>query len=297
MSNDVPLTTHNLQREDRTRLIKSTRKIGDVVGETPHLVDISSCPPPLPSSSRKLRRSRQDDTQDSPSPPAFPSPRIADGRPLLYLRVPDSPPADFPPATPAPSPTLTVALNLRHISKEKDDAARRRKMAKLFRTLGVNVPTELVFPPQKDRLSRRLTARTLMSRTATPEPAHAHKRRSAVTPEPAHTHKRRSGVSAASRGGRAADPISRGWVWVGRRDEIPPHVRVHVRGSEADPGIAGDWVTVNGIDSEEREIPQHPAVSKLRTMHRKENGWSGEWAGAVENMDDVVRSLRGLKVK
>ncbi|KAJ7116934.1 hypothetical protein C8R44DRAFT_791664 [Mycena epipterygia] len=32
-------------------------------------------------------------------------------------------------------------------------------------------------------------------------------------------------------------------------------------------------------------------------MQRREDGWTGEWAGAVGNMDDVVRGLRGLRAR
>jgi hypothetical protein len=46
-----------------------------------------------------------------------------------------------------------------------------------------------------------------------------------------------------------------------------------------------------------------PALSLYRheqgdvSLHRHEHGWSGEWGGNVENMDEVMRSLRGLKAK
>jgi hypothetical protein len=40
----------------------------------------------------------------------------------------------------------------------------------------------------------------------------------------------------------------------------------------------------------EIEIERHP------NTYRKEMGWSGEWSGA-RGMDDVVRSLRGLRIK
>ncbi|KAJ7348280.1 hypothetical protein DFH08DRAFT_865666 [Mycena albidolilacea] len=39
-----------------------------------------------------------------------------------------------------------------------------------------------------------------------------------------------------------------------------------------------------------------PEVQKDEQTHRKEQGWSGEWSGA-QGMDDVVRSLRRLRVK
>lgn len=288
----VPLTTHNLPQEDRSRLIRSTRKIQKVVGETPHFVDF----PPLRSSSRTKKRSRYRYTPDVPLPaPTAPLDPSSDARPLLYIRVPDAPPPEPAPVSPAPSPTLTVALNLRNAAGYvvKDDAARRRKMAKLFRTLGVPVPPELVFPPtsSKERRARRLTARTVMSDRA-----------ESITG--GRIERWRSGVSTTPPKERKpkVDSISHGWVWVGRAAEIPADVRVRVRpGSRLPP----DWVSVDkpgdiGVDDEPQgDIVEEPrtAVSAVRAMHRREEGWSGEWKGAVRNMDDVVRSLRDLKAK
>jgi hypothetical protein len=43
---------------------------------------------------------------------------------------------------------------------------------------------------------------------------------------------------------------------------------------------------------------EHIAMrSSSAELQREEDGWTGEWVGAVGNMDDVMRSLRGLKVK
>ncbi|KAJ7719213.1 hypothetical protein B0H14DRAFT_3900950 [Mycena olivaceomarginata] len=223
MSNTVPLlTTHNLQHEDRARLIRSTRKIGDVVGEIPHVVDPSSFTPSRPTKQKHAKL----------PPRALPPP--SDARPLLYIRVPDAPPDPELP-TPAPSPTLTVSLNLRSATAS-DDTTRRRRMAKLRRTLGANAP---------DRKSRAES-------------------------------KRMSIASNSSRGKRASraqtetDPISRGWVWVGKREDIPVDVQARIKRSQMDSGLPFDWSEV---------------------------GWSGEWAGAAQNMDQVVEQLRGLKVK
>ncbi|KAJ7496295.1 hypothetical protein B0H11DRAFT_858746 [Mycena galericulata] len=295
----IPLTTHNhLPQEDRSRLIQSTRKIREVLGETPHFVDLSISPPPPPPPHQPLRskkRSRHRYTPEAPPVPAAAPPPEPKGRPLLYIRVPDAPPPEHGPPTPGPpSPTLTVAMNLRNAAGYvvKDDAARRRKMAKLFRTLGVNVPTELVFPPPsaKERLARRISTRTMMSDHAesirSVDGRRIERWRSGVAPtSPVRRRKSRT-PSVKSK----AESISHGWVWVGRPEEIPPHVRVRMR-----PGahLPADWDLV-----EKSDIVEEPrtSVSTLRALHRREETWSGEWEGAV-NMDHVVKSLRGLKVK
>ncbi|KAJ7698335.1 hypothetical protein B0H17DRAFT_1050795 [Mycena rosella] len=276
MSNVAPLTTHRLLHEDRTRLIRSTRKIGDIVGETPYFVDPSSFPlSPKHSSSKRHKRSKDRHALDAPASPTLPAAPVA--RPVLYLCVPESAPPERALAT--PSPTLTVALNIRH-AVMKDDTARRRKMAKLVRTLGANVPKELVFPPpsaNEVRRLKRLTARTTMSdRTQRPESV------GAVQPP-----RRRSGVPDAPRRHSKVDSISHGWVWVGSREEIPSDVLAR---AQPDSGLPSDWMSVS-------KPVESPTVTTIRAMHRKEEGWSGEWAGAVHNMNDVVTRLRGLKVK
>ncbi|KAJ6546061.1 hypothetical protein DFH09DRAFT_1171899 [Mycena vulgaris] len=271
MSNRVPLTTHNLPSQDRARLIRSIRKIEEVVGETPYFVDVSSFPPPQEhaSSKKRLKRLR---VKHAPGTSAPPSPVAPDARPVLYIRVPDSPPPEHGPVTPAPSPTLTVALNLRYATVN-DDTARRRKMAKLSRTLGPNVPQELVFPPPSTddvRRLRRLTARTVNSdRMSRVESLASSK-----------TSRRRSGASGTARRHSKADSISHGWVWVGRREDIPSDILARV---QPDSGLPSDWASA--------------PIPTFRAMYRKEEGWSGEWAGTVRNMDDVVHQLRGLRVK
>ncbi|KAJ7325863.1 hypothetical protein DFH08DRAFT_886315 [Mycena albidolilacea] len=276
MSNTVPLlTTHNLQHEDRARLIRSTRKIGDVVGEIPHVVDPSSFTPSHPTKQKHAKLP----PRSLPLPPS-------DARPLLYIRVPDAPPDPELP-TPAPSPTLTVFLNLRSATA-RDDTTRRRRMAKLRRTLGANVPTDLVFPPENtnDIRYRRLTSRTLPQ---------APDRKSRAES------KRMSIASNSSRGKRASraqtetDPISRGWVWVGKREDIPVDVQARIKRSRMDSGLPFDWSSVDRFRNVGEE--GRPTLQFRRPLHRREVGWSGEWAGAAQNMDQVVEQLRGLKVK
>ncbi|KAK7017187.1 hypothetical protein R3P38DRAFT_3275059 [Favolaschia claudopus] len=299
----VPLTTHHLHREDRARLMRSTRKIEDVVGETPHVADPSILPL---AQRRKLKRpnhKRTDTIADIVSPlPA------CETRPVLYLQVPDASTPNSATTTlptPLPSPTLTVTLNLRY-AVARDDVTRRRKMAKLRRTLGDNVPTELVFPPEDLNAPkyRRLTARTLPRLD----------RRASV----ANSQRSSGSGSGSRRASRLRDKdrerdegesdISRGWVWVGKREDIPPEVQARIKRSRKESGLPFDWVSVGRIeelaveDEEDRRMGAYPAMSNggggRRPLYRKEVGWSGEWdAGSARNMDQVVSRLRDLKVK
>ncbi|KAJ6477590.1 hypothetical protein C8R45DRAFT_1101903 [Mycena sanguinolenta] len=44
------------------------------------------------------------------------------------------------------------------------------------------------------------------------------------------------------------------------------------------------------------EDQEAPDENDDHATYRKEQGWSGEWSGA-RGMDDVVKSLRGLRIK
>ncbi|KAF8172540.1 hypothetical protein K438DRAFT_2023723 [Mycena galopus ATCC 62051] len=284
-SSIVPLaTTHNLGNGDRARLIRSTRKIEAVVGETPQVVDPLE-PTLRPTKAKALRNKL------APSIPGMAPPPPSEGRPVLYLRVPSPPPESILTlTTPAPSPTLTVTLK----PPTRDEAWRKRTMAKLRRTLGVNIPTDLVFPPENTNTPpyRRLTSRTLPS---------ADRRKSRVES------KRQSYASQRSRGGRTpvVDPdedtdISRGWVWVGKRDDLPVDVVARIKRSRKESGLPFGWTTTGRLPEdldEDVDEEEPPSPSSGRALHRKEVGWSGEWAGMAHNMNEVLHRLRDLKVK
>ncbi|KAJ7622270.1 hypothetical protein FB45DRAFT_123546 [Roridomyces roridus] len=388
MDSPVPrAVNHHLLQEERSRLIRSTRKIQEVVGETPQVVDVTALPAFSSSSARrwaskitKRTRNRNSLHHDLPALPATASPASDAIRPTLYLSVPDEPyPEQLVLPTPPPSPTLTVALNLPNVGDYlvKDDVqARRRKMSKLFRTLGTNVPPELVFPPTATttttanrndigRVRRRLTARTVLSdhgdsvksgksgkSSVRSKGAAIDHWRSAVgvgsglnlaPPSPALSFKgpERERLTVKPRGPRAAraqaksafkkpplppppphtepvEPISRGWVWVGRAQDVPPRVRLRMqRGAEKtsrhsnlmddlaftqlrvpepeDNSANSSVVAVKMRDAVEEDEQQTPS-STFRAMYRWQNDWNGNWVGAG-NMDDVLQSLRDLKIK
>ncbi|KAJ6470730.1 hypothetical protein C8R47DRAFT_750461 [Mycena vitilis] len=264
-------TQNYLDREDRTRLIRHTRKIRDVVGETPHVVDVSPLPPPPPR--HQFKRGK---------PSGFESTMVAsDPRPLLYIHVPDCAPTHRAPSTPAPSPTLTDFLKLTS-STDRDDGARRRKMTKLEHTLGANVPTELVFPPENPdaRRYRRLTARSVKA-----ERAESMSRRQSTM----------SRASGQKHRDTSMDSISHGWVWVGKREEIPSGIRERRQRTRVESGIPFDWGSGRDLAENEESTATETSAGG---MNRRESGWSGEWAssGSVRNMEDILRRLRGLKV-
>ncbi|KAJ6548463.1 hypothetical protein B0H19DRAFT_189440 [Mycena capillaripes] len=163
-----------IRPDERVRLLRSTRKVAHLLGETPLIVDTSSSNPPS-SHGRNARRLskriygpvRSSSLREAPALPA-PSLSTAPVRPVLAVRVPavpldiepPSPSASFWLASPAATPTSafsftfsptppSAVLEAASSAAEPDpDAlrlARTRKMARVVRTLGERVPAELVF--------------------------------------------------------------------------------------------------------------------------------------------------------
>lgn len=189
----LPPTTNFLDSQQRLRLMRSTRKLGAVLGTTPYLLENDTSFALLPlgkPTSKALKRQgsifihRQPSSlsvtsssastisshHTSPSASSITLPysvaqgtesvplnppglsttrarRTGDKVPQLYLRlntVPVSPtddrltsPLSPPPCTPSPpTPTTPVAPDITEI--------RRKRMAKLARHLGENIPADLV---------------------------------------------------------------------------------------------------------------------------------------------------------
>ncbi|KAK2461345.1 hypothetical protein APHAL10511_006630 [Amanita phalloides] len=215
-----PPTVNVLDPAQRTRLLKSTRKLGDVLGATPHLLDFSTLPtrplttgaihkkrnlffshsaassvtslasthsdgsavcPPITRSSLETRSNTPISLVDLSSYGHKRHKSKPTSRPLvLCLQTLSLPPSDtlskpqsaiLPttsvsslhdtplPQAPLPplanstksdvemqSPTPLPDPDQNSIVPTDVDKLRRKRMAKLTRTLGENIPTELVFP-------------------------------------------------------------------------------------------------------------------------------------------------------
>ncbi|KAJ7249118.1 hypothetical protein B0H12DRAFT_1122765 [Mycena haematopus] len=282
MTTTMPLTTHALPQTQRLRLMRSTRKLGELLGETPLLVETSPTSTSSPFSRRSRSASRVS-TEPKRSGRLYmasaTTPQTSSltlgvtrdvasagdsslARPMLLLHLPAAhlsatEHADLT-SLPSPlSPTFSLTLNSPMTPTFPLDT-RRRKMAKLMRTLGENVPPELVFPTSIPKARRR--ASTVSVRESILERDLAHKN------------------SATSFNVvRIEDPFS-----------DPPFTTEGRSSSDTYSSTS----THDSTSSLEQLLPSSHAH---RNMHRKEQGWSGEWAGGVSNMDDVVRRLRGLK--
>lgn len=173
----LPPTTHALPKPQRLRLMRSTRKLSALLGTTPLLVDPRRDPPrtsespleplldnqprPPPIAAILVSNPLLDSIDDRrPSASLVPVATHESGtRPTLLLRINTVPPRCNSrrgsnshswgrPASlvsPLPSPVFPTQ-NKEAVNDAVLAAARRKKMARVARILGENVPLELVFP-------------------------------------------------------------------------------------------------------------------------------------------------------
>ncbi|KAJ6550253.1 hypothetical protein B0H19DRAFT_187613 [Mycena capillaripes] len=276
----MPPTTHALPHAQRLRLMRSTRKLGALLGETPLVETTTTAPSSFaPSLSRSPSTMSTDSKRSgrvymsesiprtsalklklTKPPPTADAAFHAHGhghahadRPTLVLRLP--PPTHAGPAhspverTPLVSPLsptfgFGLALNSPATPTFPAESSRVRKMAKLARTLGENVPPELVF--------RDAAAAT-------------------------NSRRRRASVLSVRHPAGAEEPFA---------------------GPSTVPYVAAARASTDTHTSAETYASHELLLAHPRTgMHRSEQGWSGEWGGAVADMQDVVRNLRSLKMK
>ncbi|KAF9450692.1 hypothetical protein P691DRAFT_612324, partial [Macrolepiota fuliginosa MF-IS2] len=325
-----PPTTNTLDPAQRKRLLKSTQKLGALLGTTPRVFEPGTVlPPPLTPATRAFRRegkvfhnqSASSSTtslsslehesyvwvpsptemlmkhhKNASTPITIEFPLSGSGKaissmaehkrsrssqqhsatvpqqlsqPLLYrLRSVPIPPPTISPAF-TREKTLPQILPLSPISpispifdapakvstkprgqKELSESDRRRKMAKLARTLGENIPQELVFgPPPR---SSSLFGNTMATVTTT-----------ANTPAPLPISRRKRSATGVHRPPTLTSPPKS----QSPNDNIPP-------------------IPVQPVGK--KSIPR-----KASKTSRKEREWSGEWN--VKDMEDVVKALRGLR--
>jgi hypothetical protein len=154
MPGAVPPTTSTLPHAQRMRLMRSTRKVEALLGETPLLSgDLGS-------------------SSNAAAPSANPAGHNL--RPVLIVRLP----CILPGATHSPlSATSAISFNspvsaVSTAGVAEEEIARRRKMAtKLSRTLGENIPPELMLPSTSTparRLRRASSMTTFDLRGNTP---------------------------------------------------------------------------------------------------------------------------------
>jgi len=186
-----PPTTNKLDAVQRARVMRYSRKLGAVLGTTPFLLE--SCGSTVPvtltrldsrakrhhhqrstfdeprSSMESLLSTSDDSSVESDAPLVVTTkPHRVEGkpRPLIFLdAVPLTSSDSRVQATPrlTRSPSLDVPPTPTTPTQASSVEARRRKMARVMRTLGENVPPELVFQPSgKDSLENHLVPTTMV---------------------------------------------------------------------------------------------------------------------------------------
>ncbi|KAJ7123367.1 hypothetical protein C8R44DRAFT_875573 [Mycena epipterygia] len=176
----LPPTTHTLPKPQRLRLMRSTRKLSALLGTTPLLIDPREPMPalpllePVPVSDRGSIASALSFDSACSTPTGAPAallPAPAEGptsagRPTLLLRINTIPPRTLRgrsnsqawgrPASMTTSPPSPLS-DAESVSDDVVLAARRKKMARLARTLGENVPLALVFPPLPEKPAHQVS--------------------------------------------------------------------------------------------------------------------------------------------
>ncbi|KAF7290531.1 hypothetical protein MIND_01293000 [Mycena indigotica] len=235
---------------------------------------------PLTDSEPDTPPTSDDEAFDAPPPVAAPNPRKKRTKPANIV-IPKT--ITQLPATSALSPLspLSPALN------NNSPNARVRKLAKLTRTLGENVPVELVFPSSTASGSHLMTSPT--------SPIHfARASREPSTPTPA---RRSPGTTAVglhyALGLHAPKPAKQPLTTTA---SPPPFTNVFTMDSQswdrARTAVLNPPKTKN--KSKFRIQAMLPKVDNGRgTWRKKENTWSGEWN--VEDMQELQLRLRRLR--
>ncbi|KAG9310270.1 hypothetical protein JVU11DRAFT_9388 [Chiua virens] len=139
----LPPTTNLLNSQQRTHLVRSTRKLGAVLGVTPTVLENDTPPISVHPYNGAQNLQRTDSFPSVPPGSSSNRRRIGDKPPKLYMQLDTTSisHATTPSAWAVP-PTPTTPM----MPSEAD--IRRKRMAKLTRHLGEGIPPELVSAPE-----------------------------------------------------------------------------------------------------------------------------------------------------
>ncbi|KAJ7728154.1 hypothetical protein DFH07DRAFT_1066441 [Mycena maculata] len=262
----------------RLRLIRSMRKLGDLLTETSMLVGPASPPPPLPSHSRGSSMTWSQLVQSDLATPTAP-------RSFLSLRLPKSS-GERSAATSPLSASFSVSLNSPLTPVVDPQVLQERSIAKVTQTLGENVPPELILPPSARKGRKRSSTVSV--------PEYTREKRLPIAPAATvveRRHHARGGLrtlkhAASSTSLRGSAPEM----------DIGPFSYASLVPIPSSQYSSSESLAASTAAPRERTISA-AGRKKTGTMYRKEAGWSGEWSGSVQNMEDVVRGLRDLRLK
>lgn len=331
----LPVTTHFLKADQRVRLMRSTRKMEHLLGETPLFIDTNSPVTPTFPQSRQTRAAyiyvapARSSSLGVHIPPNGDSSQASTSRvparPLLAVRVPAPTNRDsgsFALASPA------SVLSFPTPPKSSADEQRRhrtRKMARIFRTLGEPVPAELVFPagappappaPPRPRRTSTLAKRrsSRLVRVSSSSSLASRARRNSLL-----TRGGDGDVEEEESGGAALDPIESDgesasvystlsggdWERVPQLQPLampspsPPRAGAPSEStSPSHPRAPGRASTAFASTTRTSVTPKHPlgyGYDRPRGTHRKEKGWSGEWVAAGSGVQNMDEVANRLR--
>ncbi|KAJ4490236.1 hypothetical protein J3R30DRAFT_3420174 [Lentinula aciculospora] len=304
----IPSAANELTPSQRLRLMRSTRKLGEMLGTTPMIntsSDFGQRPSASPRHSPAISLHHSSSLRlahTSKKSKALPRPLVLSlqSRPAS-LSSPRSSASSTTPLSPTSiSTNIDSSPSLHDEYGYLDDSlhTRRKRMAKLTRTLGENIPPELVFnshPRRSRSRSSSIDASAPATLTAAvkgfSEPPHiSHE---AVGPNPPRTVKIQPPTIAISRGGSLRSPSP---SFVTRRMMRKRHGHAkpiaHIQLEDSYSGRKSSD-TVHSTVSSCSTASEPSLMSETRRNYRKQAGWSGEWNR--QNMDEVMNRLRGLK--
>ncbi|KAJ3815221.1 hypothetical protein F5876DRAFT_72242 [Lentinula aff. lateritia] len=304
----LPPTTNELTPSQRLRLMRSTRKLGEMLGTTP-VINSSS------EFGQQLSASHSRDTPSislhhSSSPRFTHAPKKSKALPRPLVLSLQSLPASFSSPRSSAGPTsplspTSISTNIASSNSYRDDhdpmddslQTRRKRMAKLTRTLGENIPPELVFNSQLHHSHPRSTsieaASALANLTVT---AHGSTEPSEETLLPLRMKRLPQIPTTMSRSASLRAPSS---SFVARRmmrkrhgqTNTTRHVELTASLTPSGGRKSSDTIRSTVSSCSTASEPSH--LNETKRTYRKQAGWSGEWNR--QDMDEVMNRLRGLK--
>ncbi|ESK84403.1 hypothetical protein Moror_10146 [Moniliophthora roreri MCA 2997] len=307
-------TAHHLSHSQRTRLIRSTRKLGSLLGTTPQVIDEEPRTPRGSFDRKSKLGSAGKHGGQTPLPPplvlrlqAVPrgsssnSNPSSSSSPSITLQVPLSPLSPTLESLNRDSPQCPLPPSPSSISYPAPYDIRRKKMAKLTRTLGENIPPELVFQSSSPRPAKKFsrswsveslkTADLPLSLKAEPVELDFVVRVSSSSEESStwkpqiqprssslRVRSRTQSISRSRRDDRSCSPGSKSSSSWRRGHGYTP--------SESQTGFLS---SSSSWEDDCWELEEDPNAYG----RKKEREWSGEWN--QKDMGDVLRKLRNLK--
>lgn len=291
MSHQIPPTTNALSHSQRLRLMRSTRKLGDVLGTTP-VINGSSSAAHLglrpAHASNQLQHSSSVRLSQKRSK-ALPRPLVLSLHALPASLKPSSGPI-------SPLSPTSIATNLPSSSAYTDDyegddslQARRKRMAKLTRTLGENIPPELVFNsrprpsrPRSCSVDAAAVAASFKVTVMSPTEPTFQQMQPPVLPSRSSSLKvpstpRTLASKLRSHHGHASSLGMEG---------------LHLQRVETPEPIRNSFESTTSVSSTS-STSSFRSDKELKRTYRKQAGWSGEWNR--HDMQEVMTRLRGLK--